>query len=502
MVVTPSAVLLPYQAEWHNDRARVRVAEKSRRIGFSWSTAAECALDASEIDGCDAWYVGYNKQMAEEFIRDVAFWAKKFSISVESIKEEYILDGDDPDKAILTYVIRFASGFRVTALSSRPTNLRGKRGHIIIDEAAYHEDLPGLLKAAMAVLIWGGRARVSVISTHNGVDNDFNKLVEDVKAKRKPYSLHTVDFKEAVRQGLVKRICLVNGTKWSAAYQKQWVADRYAEYGDDAKEELDCIPSKSGGTYITRPLIERAMIDGPIFRLSLPDEFLAQSEESRRDEVALWCDAMLPALRQLDKTKMHFFGEDFGRVSDLSAITPGYLTQDLKRRFPFAVEMKNVPYKQQEQVLFFVVDRLPNFFAGALDATGNGGYLAEVATQRYGADRIASIALSELWYSVNLPQFKSAFEEQLIEVVRDADHLVDLTSFKVINGIPKLPKAKTKTKSKTKDRSNEMRHGDAAIAYLLGFFASQMPFREYAYESAKVDKTKKAGFGKWSRGVM
>ena len=36
----------------------------------------------------------------------------------------------------------------------------------MIDEAAFHDDLPELLKAALAFTMWGGVVRV--ISTHNG----------------------------------------------------------------------------------------------------------------------------------------------------------------------------------------------------------------------------------------------------------------------------------------------------------------------------------------------
>ncbi|WP_237172075.1 hypothetical protein [Pandoraea norimbergensis] len=62
------------------------------------------------------------------------------------------------------------------ALTSRPSNLRGRQGTIVIDEAAFHDQLSELLKAALAMLIWGGRVRV--ISTHNGTDNAFNELVK------------------------------------------------------------------------------------------------------------------------------------------------------------------------------------------------------------------------------------------------------------------------------------------------------------------------------------
>ena len=490
-------VLLPYQCAWQEDPARIRIAEKSRRVGFSWNIASECTLEASEVDGCDTWYVGYNKEMAQEFIRDVAFWARKFSIICEEAEEE-LFEADSEDKAILTYTIRFASGYRISALSSRPTNLRNKRGHIVIDEAAYHDDLKGLLKAALAVLIWGGRARVDIISTHNGVENHFNTVLEEVKAgKKKNYSLHRVTIDDAIHQGLVERICFVNGDVYTSRSDKDWRTALFADYGDDSTEELLCVPSRSGGTYINTNLIERQMIDGSVYRLELKDDFVTWSETAREAHVAQWCDILLPAIRALPKDKMHFFGEDFGRVSDRTVIAPGFLTQDLKRRFPFAVELLNVPFEQQKQVLFFVADRLPKFFAGALDATGNGAYLAEVAMQRYGATRISCVTLNDTWYATNLPPFKAAFEDELIEVVRDADHRGDLNAFKVINGIPKLPKTKNKSKIK-----GPARHGDAGIAYLLAHFASKMPKHDYSYQTPKRDPTIKAGFRKRKQGVL
>ena len=207
-----AGVLLPYQMQWINDPTPVRVYEKSRRIGISWSTAAEAALVAAAASGMDVWYIGYNKDMAEEFIRDSADWIGHYQLVAEAVSEEILNDGD---KDILTFVIRCASGYRITALSSRPSNLRGKQGYVIIDEAAFHEQLDELLKAAMALLMWGGK--VAIISTHDGVDNPFNQLCQDIRGGRKPYALHRTTFDEAVAQGLYRRICQVRGMEWTAA---------------------------------------------------------------------------------------------------------------------------------------------------------------------------------------------------------------------------------------------------------------------------------------------
>jgi phage FluMu gp28-like protein len=86
-------------------------------------------------------------------------------------------------RQIKAFRINFASGFEIMALSSAPRSLRGKQGLLIIDEAAFVDSLAQLLKAAMAFLIWGGK--VVVVSTHNGVDNPFNELLDEIRSEKK-----------------------------------------------------------------------------------------------------------------------------------------------------------------------------------------------------------------------------------------------------------------------------------------------------------------------------
>ncbi|PIE46387.1 MAG: hypothetical protein CSA44_00045, partial [Gammaproteobacteria bacterium] len=279
-----AGVLLPYQNDWVNDDSPVRVYEKSRRIGISWSTAAEAALIAAAQSGMDVWYIGYNKDMAEEFIRDSANWIKHYQLVADAVQEITV---KDDDKDILTFVIRCASGYRITALSSRPSNLRGKQGYVIIDEAAFHAELGELIKAAIALLMWGGK--VAVISTHDGVDNPFNQLCEDIKAGKKPYSLHRTTFDQACEQGLYHRICQVRGIEWTTAGEAAWRKDIYDQYGNDADEELRVIPSNSGGAVLSRALLQLRADDAPVLRLEKPDNWAQYPEHLRRAEIADWC---------------------------------------------------------------------------------------------------------------------------------------------------------------------------------------------------------------------
>ena len=68
----------------------------------------------------NVYYIGYNMDMAIEYIEACAMWARIFNEVASEVEEgeEVFKDGDD-EKAIKTYTIRFASGFRIVALSSR-----------------------------------------------------------------------------------------------------------------------------------------------------------------------------------------------------------------------------------------------------------------------------------------------------------------------------------------------------------------------------------------------
>lgn len=457
------ALLLPYQRRWVEDDAQVRVIEKSRRIGISWAEASDDALYAASEGGDDVWYIGYNKDMALEYINDCAMWAGAYNLAAAEMEEIVFVDGD---KEIKAFKIDFASGHRITALSSRPTNLRGKQGRIVLDEAAFHDDLAALIKAAMAFLIWGGDVRI--ISTHNGDDNEFNSLIQEIRAKKLPYSLHRVDFDEALDQGLYKRICQVLGREWSQETEAVWRQEVIDFYGDDADEELFVIPSQGTGAYLTRALIETCLDpDIPVIRYEQTTAFAEVADHIRYAEVQDWCEEYLePWFDDIDPKRISFFGEDFGRTGDLTVIIPLLEGQDVVYRAPFVVELRNMPFKQQEQILYFIVDRLPNFSGGALDARGNGQYLAERAMQRYGVHLIEQVMLSETWYREHMPKYKSAFEDRTILLPRDSDIIADNRAIKMIRGVAKVPEGRTKGKDKKK------RHGDAAIAGALAIYAA------------------------------
>ena len=467
-------ILLAYQKRLLNTVAAhaVTVCEKSRRIGATWGIASFAVLLAGKdrgAGGMDALYIGYNLDMAREFIATCGEWAKALNLAAGEMAEVLLPDGD---RDIQAFRIAFASGFEIVALASRPRSLRGRQGFVIVDEAAFHDDLGELLKAALALLMWGGK--VLLISTHDGADNPFNQVIEEARAGRKPYAVVRITFDEAVADGLYERICLKKKETPTPEGRAKWMAEIRAFYGDDADEELDVIPRQGTGTFLPTTLVERRMEDGiPVVRWACDDKFAMLPAHVREADAAEFCERHLkPLLATLDPDLNSYYGQDFARSGDLSVIWPIQVQKNLRRRPPFLVELRNVPFEQQRQILFYIARRLPRFTAAAMDATGNGAYLAEVAAQEFGFQRIAQVKLNESWYREAMPKFKAAFEDGLTALPRDADVLADHKAIKIVRGVPVVIRETQKAGKGEDAKKGGKRHGDSAIAHLLAYIAT------------------------------
>ncbi|HFN7983861.1 TPA: terminase family protein [Escherichia coli] len=467
-------VLLPYQRRWIADTAQIKIGEKSRRTGLTWAEAADAALNGSmsrEAGGCDTFYVGTTKDMAREFIDACAMWAKAYNWAASDIGEEVL---KDEDKDILVYVINFASGFKIKALSSNPSNLRGMQGNVIIDEAAFQVDLAALLKAALALTMWGSKVRI--ISTHNGIENLFNTLITESRAGKRRYSVHRIDIELAITEGLYKRICQVTRQTWSSAAEAEWLNNLLSDTAteEDAREEYYCEPKNGGGTYLARSIRERAARgSGPVLRFTGSTEFNATPEGIRALDMRDWLErVVLPELNKLPQNLRHCLGEDFARSGHLTVFAPMTVNDDTTRTVPFLVELANVPYKQQEQALFFICDRLPRRNGIKLDGRGNGNYLAEQAAERYG-DEVEVVMPSVGHYRENMPRFKSAFEDDELILPKHEDVISDLGQIVILRGTPGIDD-REKTGS-----DGHKRHGDSAYAIFLAFLASKEDCRRY-----------------------
>lgn len=354
----PEKILLRYQglALRLLDTTSLLVIEKSRRIGLTWGLAAKAVLTgaaAKSAGGMNVWYMGYDQDMAREFIDVCAMFARAFNIAAAAQDEEIFEDEGGKVQALR---IRFASGFKIVALPSVPRVLRGKQGLVILDEAAFYKNLEEVIKAALALLMWGGK--VVIVSTHDGVDNPFNVLIEDIKSGKRKGVTHRITFEDALADGLYERIKLtVPGTK----PKDEWISDILAFYGDNADEELHCIPKTGSGSWLK------------------PEDVTACEH----------ADAGKPSLYQKG---LVYIGRDVARRGDKAVIWPFELVGNmlwLRDRY----EERNVRFDAQDAIFdkMFADYRVAK---ALIDQTGMGEKVVEDAQKRHGNLRVEGVIFS------------------------------------------------------------------------------------------------------------
>lgn len=477
-----NGVLMQHQIDCLKIKASILAIPKGRRTGITFSFGFEAVLTAAarkSAGGMNVFYIGDTKEKGLEFIGYCSKFSKVIAEQQSSLVsniEEFLFEDQDEygnTRNITAYRVRYSSGFQITALSSRPANIRGLQGLVIIDEAAFHQDVQGVLDAATALLIWGGR--IIVISSHNGKSNPFNQFCIDIEngIYGDTAKVYLVTFDDAVGNGLYERVCYMKGEEQTIEGKKKWYTTIRNSYGPNKaamREELDAIPRDGQGVCIPGVWIDRAMREErPIVRLICGDEFSAKDE---LDRIA-WCDNWIlqdlePLIATLNNQNEHVFGMDFARHRHFSVIWPMEIEQNLMRKVPFCIELNNVPSAQQQQILFYIISKLPHLMGGAIDATGPGMVLAEYTADKFGRPFIAEINLNRQWYGLWMQKFISAFEDGAIDIPRDLNIEQDLRAVRSVDGIPMVPKLERKD---LKD-PDLVRHGDSAIAGCLAWYAT------------------------------
>ncbi|WP_372502382.1 hypothetical protein P7L66_13225 [Tistrella mobilis] len=468
-------VLLGYQAKVIKliDRYPLVGVPKSRRIGLTWGVAARGALVSAsqrKAGGMDTLYMGPEKEMAREFIDAVAMWSRAYAlVGAQAEVEEYIYKDERPGaetRSIQAFRIAFASGYEVNALAGVPRALRGRQGFVIIDEAAFVDNLPEILKAALALTMQGGR--VVFVSTHDGADNEFNQEICRIReGKRAGAVVHEITFEAAVADGLYERLALTN--KVDGLTKQEWIDRVIGIYAENADEELHVIPRNGGGAYFRASLLAECRDpDVPVIRWTAPDDILSaeRREEHLNAIIDDWIlDQMEPLIAALPPTaRRSVVGLDFGRTIDATCI---WLLVEGGNRWltPAVIELRNVPFRGQERILAWLGRRLPRLHHMALDATGNGAALAEAMTIEFGPRRVSEIKISTDWYRENMPLCKAALEREALPVPADPDVEADFRAIELVRGVPQVGSRRTKGKD------GLPRHGDTVIACALAVYA-------------------------------
>ena len=218
----PAIPLCPYQERWVADKSRFKIAAKARRIGFTFATTLEIALDL--ISRRTRWLIiSRTQDTAMEALREIGnhFKAMKVAVSNQSRdRESGVPDrrracwgakgagapaanpssdrlpsgalAKDGEGAVIQehptglffdgvkinkLVIELPNGSEVTAMTAHPDAARGFGGNVFLDEHGFHRDSEELWKGASAAVLRGHR--LIVVSTPHYQTGNYYRLARE-----------------------------------------------------------------------------------------------------------------------------------------------------------------------------------------------------------------------------------------------------------------------------------------------------------------------------------
>lgn len=389
---------LPYQKKWILDNSRIKIMEKSRQIGMSWTAAYSLvrrhSLSSAKLD---SWVSSRDDTQAKLFIEDCKKFAKILNVAVCELSGGDICREDSSSSKVLA----FANNTRINSLSSNPDAQAGKRGARILDEFALHPDPKKLYSIAYPGITWGGS--LEIISTHRGRENFFNKLIEEVRYKGNPkhISLHRVTLQDALEQGFLKKLKAAVGEESPILEMDEgsyfdYIKNSCADYSSFMQEYM-CEPFDDSSSFLSY------------------DSLLACAYKDDEN----W--------RKISGGDL-YMGIDVGRAKDLSVF---WLLEKLgDTLYTRAVKtFQNAKFSEQELELFSFLKN-PKLRRVCIDQTGIGRQFAERAAERFGESRIEGVSFTlsskeELAYPL-----KTRFEDCKIRIPGDSEIFADLRGVK------------------------------------------------------------------------
>ncbi len=394
-MINDKKYFLPYQTRWLADDGKIKIWEKSRRIGATYVQSYEDVRDCVKRTVPAVWFSSADDSAAREYIEYCRKWTKLFDVAARDI-EEVVLK--DPEKDIKTYVIEFANGAKITAMSSNPKRFRSKGGKVVLDEFAHHDNQDLLWKAAKPCITWGYPLRI--LSTHNGQSTLFYKFIERIKKESLSWNLHATPIQTAVEEGLVDKIY---GRKTTKAERDEWLAREREDCGDEMTwlQEYECFAIDEATAFLSYEMIENCSIDNVL-------------------------------LDDLNDIKGDLYiGMDIARKRHLSVIWGvERLGLGLYTRIYHVIEKAR--FQTQREILYGYL-RHPNFRRACIDATGIGMNLAEDAEFDFGKSRVEPVTFTNRCKEEMATNLKIKMEDRALFLPRDDKVRDDFHSIRKIN---------------------------------------------------------------------
>ena len=386
------AIFLPFQSGWIKDDSRLKLMEKSRQIGLSWSTAYACdERTATQGARFDQWVSSRDDLQARLFIEDCKMFAGIMNMAAKDLGQVVL----DEKARISAYVIEFASGRRIHSMSSNPDAQAGKRGSRVLDEFALHPDPRKLWSIAYPGITWGGN--MEVISTHRGSHNFFNQLIREVRENGNPkkISLHRVTLQDALDQGFLFKL-----QQMLPADDERQAMDEAAYFDfirsgcadeESFQQEYMCNPADDDVAFLEYDLIAGA-------------EYATGMDWQQREQGHL------------------FVGIDIGRKHDLTVIWvleklgDTYYTRHVET-------LRGMRKSDQEKIIWPWIERSRRT---CIDATGLGIGWTDDAQDRFGTLRVEGVNFSAATKEVLAYPVRGHMEDRRLRIPYDPAIRADL----------------------------------------------------------------------------
>lgn len=388
--VIRESYFLPYQDAWIDDDAPFKLAEKSRRVGFTYATSYRCFRKCLTRQKFTQWVSSRDMLTAKEFVTDyIARWCQLGNVVARGIAGDNV-QIFDPAHDIRAFIVEFPTGSRIVSLSSTPEVFAGKGGDVLLDELDLHKDAGRVYDMARPATTWGGQLEaISAYAVDGSPASVFAQLCKDARgANPMRASLHRVTLDDAIAAGFVECVNKVTGSKHT---HESFRALIRAGCRNEAafQSQYMCNPQDDGGALLTYDLI-------------------------RSCEVSM--DELEAAIRSALKTAPRYLGIDVGRRRDLTCMWLLCKIGDI---------LWTAQVKTMEKALFryqyaTAVDLIEknNVRRCCVDAAGIGAQLGEDLHIKF-ASRVEPIQSNHATQiEIGMPML-SAFQDRLVRIPAD-----------------------------------------------------------------------------------
>jgi phage FluMu gp28-like protein len=330
------ARFLPYIQTWIADDSRMRLAEKSVRIGWTYGDAFKNVRKRLHHANRDYLFATKDQPSAVEYMQQCLKFADiyKLTKTILSHGEQDVkvprLDEAGKDTGFTDEVrfcyIRFDNGSRIIAFSSNPNAMLVYGGDVGLDEFAAHQNQDRLWETAQGRITMG--YDIGVWSAHKGTDTLFYEFVQEAKAGQGGWSYYRVTMEDAIDMGYLDLIYKLTGKRWT---KEEFIADckQRARLPDIYEQAYNCNPRGSTSSMVPWSVIEQcAQPYDDYERIHLDaheipalfQPFKEWDKEARTKRIQNWLASVFPA--HFARISRHTLGFDVAASGegDLAAI--------------------------------------------------------------------------------------------------------------------------------------------------------------------------------------